>query len=73
MTLPVVQESLEKAKKEGSLASHTVIEGIFGRRGAKERRRLNLSAEVEARRVVDEVSACGEYDRIMTGKCIRRS
>jgi chromosome transmission fidelity protein 18 len=67
LTLNVVQESLEKAKKEGSLTSHSVIEGIFARRTAKERRRLNIIGESDGERVVRDVGACGEYDRIMTG------
>lgn len=67
LTLPFVQESLQKAKKEGTLSAHTVVEGIFARRTAKERRRLNLTGEVEGRRVVNEFQACGEYDRIMSG------
>lgn len=67
LTLPFVQESLHKAKKEGSLTSHTVAEGIFSRRTAKERRRLNLTCETEGQRVINEVNTCGEFDRIMSG------
>jgi len=67
LTLPFVQESLLKAKKEGSLTSHAVVEGIFARRTAKERRRLNLTAEIEGQRIINDVSACGEFDRIMSG------
>jgi hypothetical protein len=36
--------------------------GIFGRRTAKERRRMNLTAEVEGQRIVNDASACGEFD-----------
>lgn len=67
LTLSVIQESLQQAKKEGSLTAHTVVEGIFARRTAKERRRLNLTAEVEGERIVNDASACGEFDRIMSG------
>jgi len=62
-----VQESLLKAKKEGSLTSHVVVEGIFAKRTAKERRRLNLINEIEGQKIVNDVSACGEFDRIMSG------
>jgi chromosome transmission fidelity protein 18 len=67
LSLSFVQESLLKAKKEGSLTSHTVVEGVFARRTARERRRLNLTAETEGQRVVNDVNACGELDRIMSG------
>ena len=67
LTLSFVQESLLKAKKEGSLTAHTVVEGVFARRTARERRRLNLTAETEGQRVVNDVNACGELDRIMSG------
>jgi len=67
LTLPFVQESLLKAKKEGSLTSHVVVEGIFAKRTAKERRRLNLINEIEGQKIVNDVSACGEFDRIMSG------
>jgi chromosome transmission fidelity protein 18 len=67
LTLAVVQESLQKAKKEGSLTAHRVVEGIFAKRTAKERRRLNLTGENDGERVVNEVQACGEFDRIMSG------
>ena len=67
LTLPVIQESLLKAKKEGSLSSHGVVEGVFARRTAKEKRRLGLMREIEGERVVHEVNACGEFDRIMSG------
>jgi len=72
LTLPFVQESLQKAKKEGSLSAHSVVEGIFARRTAKERRRLNLTAEIEGQRVVNDVNACGEFDRIMSGMPLQR-
>jgi len=67
LTLSVIQESLAKAKKEGSLEAHTVVEGIFSRRTAKEKRKLNVAGQVEGQRVVNEVNACGEFDRIMNG------
>jgi len=67
LTIQIVQESLEKAKKEGSLTSHDVVEGIFYKRTAKERRRLNISTENEADRVINDVHACGEYERIISG------
>jgi len=67
ITLPFVQASLERAKKEGSLTAQTVVEGIFAKRTAKERRRLNLMHEVDGQRVINDVHACGEYDRILTG------
>lgn len=70
LTLSVVQESLQQAKKEGSLTAHTVVEGVFARRTAKERRRLNLTAEVEGERIVNDTSACGEFDRIMSGMSV---
>ena len=68
MTLPVIQDSLAKAKKEGSLDAHAVIEGVFMKRTAKDKRRLNVVGEIEGHRVVNEVTACGEFERIMTGK-----
>jgi chromosome transmission fidelity protein 18 len=67
ITLQLIQDSLAKAKKEGSLSSDAVVEGVFARRGAKERRRLNISLEDECKRVVTDVGACGEFDRIMGG------
>jgi len=67
LTLSVVQESLQQAKKEGSLNAHSVVEGIFSKRTAKERRRLNLAGEIEGQRVINELYACGEFDRIMSG------
>lgn len=63
----MIQESLAKAKKEGSLDAHAVVEGIFSRRTAKEKRKLNVVGQVEGQRVVNEVNACGEFDRIMNG------
>jgi chromosome transmission fidelity protein 18 len=71
LTLPVIQESLQQAKKEGSLTAHAVVEGVFGRKTAKERRRMNLTAEVEGQRIVNDASACGEFDRIMSGLSLR--
>ncbi len=73
LTLPFVQESLQKAKKEGSLTAHSVVERVLARRTAKESRRLNLTAEIEGQRVVNEVNACGEFDRIMSGMSSQRS
>ena len=67
LTVQIVQESLEKAKKEGSLTSHDVVEGIFYKRTAKERRRLNITTENEGDRVITDVYACGEYERILSG------
>ena len=72
LSLPFVQECLQKAKKEGSLTAHSVVEEVFARRTAKERRRLNLTAEIEGQRVVNDVNACGEFDRIMSGKPLQR-
>lgn len=67
LTLPIVQKSLERAKKEGSLSAHSVVERIFAKRTAKDRRRLNVATEIEGHRVVDNVVACGEFDRIISG------
>jgi chromosome transmission fidelity protein 18 len=67
LTLSFVQEALLKSKKEGTLTSHTVTEGVFAKRTAKEMRRLNLTGQIEAHRVVNDFIACGETDRIMSG------
>ena len=67
LTLSVVQEALQQAKKEGSLSTHSVVEGVFAKRTAKEKRRLHI-LEGDGQRVVQDVSAHGEFDRIMTGK-----
>jgi len=67
LTLNVVQDSLAKAKKEGSLDAHAVVEGVFAKRTAKDKRRLNLIGEIEGQRVVHDVNACAEFERIMTG------
>src|SRR5277367_1371561 len=67
LTLSFVQEALLKSKKEGTLTSHTVTEGVFAKRTAKEKRRLNLTGQIEGQRVVDDFIACGETDRIMSG------
>jgi len=66
LTLSVVQEALQQAKKEGSLSTHSVVEGVFAKRTAKEKRRLHI-LEADGQRVVQDVSAHGEFDRIMTG------
>jgi len=63
----VIQESLERAKKEGSLSTHSVVERVFAKRTSKEKRRLNV-LEGDGMRVVNDVSSNGEFDRIMTGK-----
>jgi hypothetical protein len=65
--LTVIQESIAKAKKEGSLDAHAVVEGIFTKRTAKDKRRLNIIGEIERQRVVNDVNACGEFERIMSG------
>jgi hypothetical protein len=67
ITLPFVQGALERAKKEGSLTVQTVVEGVFAKRTAKERRRLNAMNEGEGQRVVNDVFASGEFDAIMRG------
>jgi chromosome transmission fidelity protein 18 len=67
LTLSFVQEALLKSKKEGTLTSHTVVEGVFSKRTAKEKRRLNLTEQIEGQRVVNDFLACGETDRIMSG------
>jgi hypothetical protein len=67
ITLPFMQGALERAKKEGSLTVQTVVEGIFAKRMAKERRRLNVMSESEGRRVVNDVFACGEFEGIIRG------
>jgi hypothetical protein len=71
LTLSVVQESLQRAKKEGSLSTHSVLEGIFAKRTSKEKRRLNVF-EGDGVRIVNDVSANGEFDRIMTGLPLSR-
>ena len=58
---------MERAKKEGSLSTHSVVEGVFAKRTSKEKRRLNV-LEGDGMRVVNDVSSNGEFDRIMTGK-----
>lgn len=67
LTLSVIQESLERAKKEGSMSTHSVVEGVFAKRTSKEKRRLNV-LQGDGMRVVNDVSANGEFDRIMTGR-----
>lgn len=49
------------------MTSHTVVEGVFSKRTAKEKRRLNLTEQIEGQRVVNDFLACGETDRIMSG------
>jgi len=49
------------------LTSQTVTEGVFAKRTAKEKRRLNLTGQIEGQRVVNDFIACGETDRIMSG------
>lgn len=43
------------------------MEGVFSKRTAKEKRRLNLTEQIEGQRVVNDFLACGETDRIMSG------
>lgn len=48
------------------MTNHAVVEGVFSKRTSKEKRRLNV-LEGDGQRVVNDVSANAEFDRIMTG------